>query len=69
MNALANLYVAQHLQELLDEAAKERLRRTARSPRHSRIASAATKVMAALAMPLDNRGTMFPKLDSSPNRN
>jgi hypothetical protein len=40
MNTLANLYVAQHLQDLLDEAAKERLRRTARSSRTSRVGSA-----------------------------
>jgi hypothetical protein len=40
MNTLVNLYVAQHLQDLLDEAAKERLRRTARSSRTSRVGSA-----------------------------
>jgi hypothetical protein len=40
MNTLANLYVAQHLQDLLDEAATERLRRPARPARPSRIGSA-----------------------------
>jgi hypothetical protein len=40
MNTLAQLYVAQHLQDLLDEAAKERLRRATRSSRPSRIGSA-----------------------------
>jgi hypothetical protein len=40
MNTLANLYVAQHLRDLLDEAARERLRRTARSSRPSPIGSA-----------------------------
>lgn len=40
MNALANLYVNAHLQELLDEAAREQVRRAARPSRPSRIASA-----------------------------
>ena len=40
MNTLAQLYVAQHLQDLLDEAARERLRRATRSSRPSRIGSA-----------------------------
>ena len=39
MNAIANLYVNQHLQDLLDEAAQERLRRAAKSGRSSRIGS------------------------------
>jgi hypothetical protein len=48
MNTLANLYVAQHLQDLLDEAAKERLRRTARSSRPSRIGSALASLRVAV---------------------
>jgi hypothetical protein len=48
MNALANLYVAQHLQDLLDEAAKERIRRTAPSSRPSRIGSALSSLRAAV---------------------
>jgi hypothetical protein len=40
MNALANLYVNTHLQELLDEAARERTRRAAQPSRRPRIASA-----------------------------
>jgi len=40
MNALATLYVNVHLQELLEEAARERVRRAARPSRLSRIASA-----------------------------
>jgi hypothetical protein len=48
MNTLANLYVAQHLQDLLDEAAMERLRRTARSSRPSRIGSALSSLRAAV---------------------
>ena len=40
MNALATLYVNVHLQELLEEAARERVRRAARPSLPSRIASA-----------------------------
>jgi|SoiMetStandDraft_2_1073263.scaffolds.fasta_scaffold22879_2 hypothetical protein len=39
MNALATLYVQMHLQELLDEAARERVRRAAQPTRRPRIAS------------------------------
>ena len=39
MNALANLYVAQHLQELVDEAAMDRVRRAGQPSRTRRIAS------------------------------
>jgi hypothetical protein len=48
MNTLASLYVAQHLQDLLDEAAKERLRRTARSSHPSRIGSALSSLRVAV---------------------
>jgi hypothetical protein len=44
MNTLATLYVNLHLQDLLEEAAKERLRRAARPSRRSRIASALTSM-------------------------
>ncbi len=67
MNALAILYVNAHLQDLLDEAAEARLLAD-RPSVFERISSAASNALAALAMPLDNRGTMFPKLDDSPNR-
>ena len=40
MNSLASVYVSMHLQDLLDEAARERVRRAARPTRRSRIASA-----------------------------
>jgi hypothetical protein len=40
MNALANLYVNMHVQELLAEAARERVRRAAQPSRSTRIASA-----------------------------
>lgn len=68
MNALAILYVNAHLQDLLDEAAEARRYRVDRPSLFERIRSAASNVLATLAMPLDNRGTMFPKLDDSPNR-
>lgn len=68
MNALAILYVNAHLQDLLDEAAEARQYRVDRPSLFERIRSAASNSLATLAMPLDNRGTMFPKLDDSPNR-
>jgi hypothetical protein len=68
MNALSILYVNAHLQELLDEAAEARRYRVDRPSMFERIRSAASNVLATLAAPLDNRGTMFPKLDDSPNR-
>ncbi len=68
MNALAILYVNAHLQDLLDEAAEARLHRVDRPSLFERISSAASNLLAALAMPIDNRGTLFPKLDDSPNR-
>lgn len=68
MNALAILYVNAHLQDLLDEAAEARRYRVDRPSLFERIRSAASNGLATLAMPLDNRGTMFPKLDDSPNR-
>jgi hypothetical protein len=68
MNALAIQYVNAHLQDLLDEAAEYRRNRVDHPSLFGRISSAASKAMASLAMPIDNRGTMFPKLDDSPNR-
>ena len=68
MNALAILYVNAHLQDLLDEAAEARDDRAHRPSRFERISSAVSDRLAALAVPLDNRGMMFPKLDDSPNR-
>ena len=68
MNALSILYVNAHLQELLDEAAEARRYRVDRPSLFERIRSAASNALASLAKPLDNRGTMFPKLDESPNR-
>ncbi|HET7169404.1 MAG TPA: hypothetical protein VFI69_09380 [Candidatus Limnocylindrales bacterium] len=68
MNALAVLYVNEHLQELLDEAAERRALDSDRPSLRQRIASAAAGVQARLAMPLDNRGTILPKLQDYPYR-
>ena len=68
MNALAILYVNAYLQDLLDEAAEARHDRADRPSMFDRVRSAASNGLAALARPIDNRGTMFPKLDDSPNR-
>ncbi|MGH2477475.1 MAG: hypothetical protein ACRDIL_19650 [Candidatus Limnocylindrales bacterium] len=62
MNALAVLYVNEHLQDLLDEAAERRALKADRPSLRQRIASAASDVQARLAMPLDNRGTLVQKL-------
>ena len=66
MNTLAILYVNTHLQDLLDEAAERHSHRATRPSLFDRISSAASNALAA--MPLDNRGWMFPKLDDSPSR-
>ena len=68
MNALAILYVNAHLQDILDDAAEQRRHQIERPSVIDRIRSAASKAKATLAMPLDNRGWMFPALDDSPNR-
>ena len=68
MNTIAILYVNTHLQDLLDEAAERRSHRVTRPSLFDRISSAASDALASLAMPLDNRGWMFPTLDDSPSR-
>lgn len=68
MNALAILYVNAHLQDILDDAAEQRRAMVDRQPLIDRIRSAASKAMAPLARPLDNRGWLFPALDDSSNR-
>jgi hypothetical protein len=68
MNALAILYVNAHLQDLLDEASEARRYRAYRPSLFQRISSAASNRMATLVVPIDNRGTLFPTLDDSPNR-
>jgi hypothetical protein len=68
MNALAILYVNEHLQEIIDDAADQRRAHIDRPSLIDRIRSAASKAKASLAMPLDNRGWMFPALDDSSNR-
>lgn len=68
MNALAVLYVNQHLQELLDDAAEGNALKAHRPSLRQRIASVASKAQANLAMPLDNRGTILPKLQDYPYR-
>ena len=51
MNALANLYVAQHLQELVDEAAMDRVRRAGQPSRTrtKRIVSALQSLRQAMS--------------------
>ena len=68
MNALAILYVNEHLQEILDDAAEQRRAHIDRPSLIDRIRSAASMARASLARPLDNRGWMFPALDDSANR-
>ena len=68
MNALAILYVNEHLQEILDDAAEQRRGHIDGPSLIDRIRSAASKVTASMGQPLDNRGWMFPALDDSASR-
>jgi hypothetical protein len=54
MNVLATLYVTSHMQDLLDEAARERARRVVQPSRPSRIASA----LSSLRLPIGRRPAM-----------
>ena len=49
MNALATLYVNQHLQDLLDEAARDRIRRAGQPSRTHRIVSALQSLRQAMS--------------------
>jgi len=49
VNALATLYVNQHLQDLLDEAARERVRRAGQPSRTHRIVSALQSLRQAMS--------------------
>jgi hypothetical protein len=66
MNAYAVFAVNEHLEFLLDEAAKRRATQSDQPSLLERIASAASGALAA--MPLDNRGTILPKLEDYPYR-
>ena len=68
MNALAILYVNEHLQEILDDAAEQRRAHIDRPSLIDRIRSAASQAKASMAQPLDNSGWMFPALDDSASR-
>jgi hypothetical protein len=68
MNALAIGYVNAHLQELIEDSANQRRANVDRPSAVDRIRSAAARARASLAMPLDNRGWMFPALDDSSYR-
>ena len=68
MNAMAIVYVNDHLQGILDDAAEQRRARPSRPSLIDRIRSAASRASASMAQPLDNRGWMFPALDDSANR-
>ena len=48
MNALATLYVNQHLQDMLDEAARDRVRQAGKAARPSRIASVLSSLRQAV---------------------
>ncbi len=65
MNAYAIFAVNEHMEFLLAEAAQRRALRTDKPGLLKRIASAASS---ALAMPIDNRGSILPKLEDYPYR-
>jgi hypothetical protein len=68
MNALAIGYVNAHLQEIIEDSAQQRRAHVDRPSAIARIRSAASRARASLALPLDNRGWMFPALDDSSHR-
>lgn len=68
MNAYAAFAVTEHIDYLLDEAAQRRSLRTDKPSLRQRIASAASHASHALSMPMDNRGTILPKLQDYPYR-
>jgi hypothetical protein len=68
MNAYAIFAVNEHMEFLLDEAAKRRQTQSTKPGILERIASAASSMSASLAMPLDNRGSILPKLEDYPYR-
>ena len=68
MNALAIGYVNAHLQEIIEDSAQQRRAHVGRPSAVDRIRSAASRAKASLALPLDNRGWMFPALDDSSHR-
>ncbi len=69
MNALAVYYVNQHLQDLRDEAAAaRRVYKVDRPSLRERIATAASDARLRLSIPLDNRGTIVPRLGDHPYR-
>jgi len=68
MNAYAALAVNEHIEYLRAEAVQRRLVQSDKPSLLERIASAASTVRMAVAMPMDNRGTILPKLEDYPYR-
>lgn len=68
MNAYLVFVVKEHLTHLRLEAAQRRATQVDKPSLRQRIASAASLASHRLAMPLDNRGTMFPSLQDHPYR-
>ena len=68
MNAFAVLAVNEHIEYLRAEAAQRRLVQSDKPSLLERIASAATSASKVIAMPMDNRGTILPKLEDYPYR-
>ena len=68
MNAFTVLAVNEHIESLRMEAAQHRLVQREGPSLLERIASAASTVRQVLALPLDNRGTILPKLEDYPYR-
>lgn len=68
MNAYAIFAVNEHMEFLLEEAARHRAMQTDKPGLLERIASAASRVRASLGRPLDNGGSILPKLEDYPYR-
>jgi hypothetical protein len=68
MNAYTALLATEHIEYLRAEAAQRRQVQSDQPSLLDRIASAASTVRQVLALPLDNRGTILPRLEDYPYR-
>lgn len=68
MNAYAIFAVNEHLEYLIDEAARNRASRVGKPSLSERIASAAEKVRLSVATATYEMSSILPKLEDYPNR-
>jgi hypothetical protein len=68
MHAITALVVNEHLEQLRAEAAERHATRGRQPSLLDRVASAASRVRAAVTTPADGRNALFPSLDEYPYR-